>query len=270
MYTLNYSANEMRKPTDSCLLCQEEEATQKHSHIVPKFFGEGIFSNVYPRHGISLHRSGSKQKIQDITKEDHLLCPKCEKGISLFETYCALRLRQIDNIQHFNSFSHNKIGEFEYVECKNIDIKIFNLFIYSIVWRASICERIEFNKFSISFQEEEKLRNLLKSFMFSNQNILEENLKSLIELPDHSHVIIKPKHKLRPPNSMLSAASLNSDIHQLFLVDYIIFYLTNKEQLVETFRLIDNNRLNTLVRFGESNTEEWKKYNIEMINKLIK
>jgi hypothetical protein len=83
-------------------------------------------------------------------------------------------------------------------------------------------------------------------------------------------VIIRPNKKLRPPTAMLSAASRDEWLHELHLVDYIIFYLTDKEKLVDGFIEIDNNNLENKVRVGLTSPDIWKNYNFDLIRKAFK
>lgn len=260
----------MRRPTDICVLCQENNSTQKNSHLIPKYLGKGIFEGTKPRHGISISKTGKRQKVQDIIKVDYLFCPECEKGFSIFETYCSFRLDRFNDYAYFNKYNRIKRGEFEYFECKDMDIRIFNLFIYSIVWRISISDSYEFGGFKLPEIEEEILRNILNGFRTSTQTELIDSIYKLKTLPNHSHIIIRPKKKLRPPNSMLSAASLNESIHELHLVDYIIFYFTNKDKITSELKEIDNNNLEELVKVGLVSIKSWKSYSNAMIKNAIK
>lgn len=259
----------MRLPTDICLLCERNKSTQQNSHIIPKFFGKGLFYGTNPRHGLSIDKTGKKEKVQDILKEDYLLCPDCEKGIGLFENYCILRLERFNDLGCYNDFKKVKRGEFEYFECKKIDIRIFNLFIYSIIWRVSVSKSYAFEGFKLPIAEEEKLKLILKEFIKPNQQELIYELDRLNSLPIHSHVIIRPNRKLRPPSAMLSAASRSEWLHELHLVDFIIFYITDREKLVDGFKEIDNNNLENQVRVGLTSPERWKTYNFELINKTF-
>ena len=91
----------MRKPTDICLLCQEKNSTHRNSHLIPKYFAKGIFEGAKPRHGIAIDKTGKREKVQDIIKENYLFCPECEKGFSIFETYCSFRLERFNDLRHY-------------------------------------------------------------------------------------------------------------------------------------------------------------------------
>jgi hypothetical protein len=259
----------MRKPTDICLLCQENNSTKKKSHIIPKFFGKGIFDGSKPRHGIKIYKNGKRKRVQDIIKEDYILCPECERGFSIFETYCSFRLERFNELRYFSKFNWIKRGDFEYFECKELDIRIFNLFIYSIVWRVSISENYEFGAFKLPDIEEKNLREFLKRHIKSTQSELIDAISKVEFLPNHSHVIIRPKKKLRPPDSMLSAVSLNEWVHEIHLVDYIIFYFTDKEKNTDGLKEIENNNLVNMVKVGLASIEGWKSYSNEMIKSIM-
>jgi len=261
----------MRHPTDKCILCKENEASQKGSHIIPKFFGKGLFYGTKPRYSIRIDKNGGKAKVQDIIKEDYLFCPNCEKGFNIYETYCSLRLERFNNIRYFNDFKrYRHIVDFEFIECKKIDIRIFNLFIYSIVWRISISDNYGFLGFKLSDSEEEKLRQILKKFSKPTQVDLINEIDNLKDLPLHGHVLVRPKRKLHPPNSMLSAYSYNDYLHQIHLVDYVLIYSTLKHLMSKRFQIINNNRLNGLVRIGLIEKNNWENFNKTMFKESVR
>jgi hypothetical protein len=194
----------MRKPTDRCLLCEKDDSSKKNSHIIPKFLGKGIFEGSETNYGISIDKKGNIQKIQDIIKEDFLFCPTCEKKFGVLETYCALRLERFNQVRYSKNFRRYKNGEFEYIDCLDIDNNIFNLFIYSIVWRVSVSNNYAFGGFKLSSNNEKKLRVILNSHLETTQQELMISIEDMKVLPDHSHVMIRPDKKMRPPNSMMS------------------------------------------------------------------
>ncbi len=259
----------MRRPTDICLLCKEKNSLKKNSHLIPKFFGKGIFYGSKPRHGIQIDKIGHQKKVQDIIKENYLFCHDCEKRFEILETYCALRLERLNNSQFFTNFEKITHGKFEYAVSKDIDIRVFNLFIYSIIWRISISNNYGLLKFKLPIEEEDKLRLILDKHIEKTQSKLISGLDRIKDLPDHSHVIIRPLVKLRPPNSMLSAASLDKITHQLHLVDYLIFYITKPDAFINALKIIDNNSLEKSVSIGLMDTRSWKKFNFDMIDEMM-
>jgi hypothetical protein len=259
----------MRSSSDLCLLCESRNATQKNSHLIPKFFSEGLFYGTNPRHTLLVSRDKSKIKVQDTFKEDFLLCSDCEKGFSVLETYCSLRLGRIGNFRFFNQFASIVNGNFEMIGCKQMDIKVFNLFIYSIIWRASVSTHVGFTNFNLESSDVELLRETLATNIAPSQNKLMNKMNNLSSLPNHGHVLIRPKKILRPPSSMMSAASYDTWLHQIHLVDYVLFYLTDPSKLINTLTILNNNRTNGLVRIGMIDSKEWKDFNLDMMKESL-
>jgi hypothetical protein len=112
----------MRQPTDICLICNQRQATQRNSHIIPKFFAKGIFEGTTPRHGMLLTKQGPDRIVQDTIKESYLFCPVCEKSIGVLETYCSRGLEKFNDILYLSSYKTFHRGEFEYFECKNLNV----------------------------------------------------------------------------------------------------------------------------------------------------
>lgn len=108
----------MRTSSDLCSLCMSRHADQQNSHIIPKFFNEGLFYRTKPRHTLLVSRDKSRIKVQDTFKEDFLLCSECEKGFSVLETYCSLRLGRIGSYGFFNHFTRFINKNFEMISCK--------------------------------------------------------------------------------------------------------------------------------------------------------
>jgi hypothetical protein len=246
------------------------QADQKNSHLIPKFFSEGLFYGTNPRHTLLVSRDKSKIKVQDTFKEDFLLCSVCEKGFSILETYCSLRLSRIGNFRFFTHFTRIVNGKFEMIGCNQFDIKIFNLFIYSIVWRASISTHVGFTNINLDNSDLELLRETLANNIAPSQTELMNKISNFNSLPQHGHVLIRAKKILRPPSSMMSAASYDKSIHQIHLVDYVLFYLTDPSKLINTLIILDNNRLNGLVRIGLTDSKSWKDFNLDMLRESFK
>lgn len=260
----------MRNSTDLCQLCNERPSNKRNSHLIPKFFGKGIFDGANPRIGIQILENGNSSKVQDTIKEDYILCADCEKGFAIYETYCALRLDRFDNVRFKEKFKRFRKGEFQYFECFDLNIKIYNLLIYSIVWRLSISQHYAFERFKLTNEDEEQLRSILFRYTSNTQSELIDKLNSLKELPCHSHVMIRPINKIRPAKSMLSAASIDDSIHQLHLVDYLVFYVTNRHKLVTLFKEIDNNTIERNVKVGLTEPSLWSEFYCVLMNKMWK
>lgn len=259
----------MKVPTRLCALCETRPANHKNSHIIPKFFSEGLFEFKPYKHGYSIRESGRESKIQDIPIEKYIFCSNCEKSFSILETYCSLELERYNNIRHSDKFIHHKIEGFQFAESKNIDIKIYNLFIYSIVWRLSISQKIEFETFKLPKEDESELKRILQTFLRTRLDELKESVASIDLSKKHCHYLIRPTKKLRPPKAMMSASTRTTWYHEVHLVDYILFYFTDKDKQMDKLSFLDNNFTDKLVKLGLVPPDSWEKYNMNLISNVI-
>jgi hypothetical protein len=261
----------MDKSIKKCLLCLEREASQKNSHIIPKFLGEKLFAESKPRHSLLFSSNGKLTKVQDTPKEDHIICQECEKGFNIYETYCSFKLNRYNDVKYRNvkNFGNIRIGEIECFYPKYFNILIFNLFIYSIVWRASVSKSDAFQNFKLSDENEEILRILLKKYSSFSQDELMAKLKSLKELPSHCHFIMRPIKNLKTPGSGLYLKKINENFYHLGLVEYSLFYYTDKHAVFPGFESMDNNRLEGFVIFGLLSKEVWQNSNEIIIKALL-
>lgn len=254
-----------------CQLCREKVASQKNSHIIPKFLGKKLFAGTKPRFSWLMSSDGTLKKVQDTPKEDHLICQNCEKGLNIYETHCSNQLSKYDDLSYRtnNNFVNIKIGEMDCFYPRNLDILIFNLFIYSIVWRVSVSKSDVFKNFKLSDENEEILRTLLSKYSSFSQNELMVKLKSLNQLPSHCHFIMRPIKKLKTPNSGLYLKKIDENFYHLGLVDYSLYYYTDKLAVFPGFESLDNNRLEGFVIIGLLPEEVWRDSNYTIIKALL-
>jgi hypothetical protein len=110
---------------------------------------------------------------------------------------------------------------------------------------------------------------ILNSHLETTQQELMISIEDMKVLPDHSHVMIRPDKKMRPPNSMMSGASLSKDIHQLILVDYLLLYYTDKKTMLNDLEPLNNNQTELKIRIGLISPSLWKKLNSDWLNKVM-
>lgn len=167
--------------------------------------------------------------------------------------------------RYYNQFRKYNDHGLEFFECKELDVRIFNLFIQSIVWRLSVCYSHAFSGLKLHLEDEEELRVQLANSTFHTQTSLSKYLNSVLEFSNHPHIIFRPYKKLRPPKSHLSAATLINSVHQLHLVDYVVFYYTDPTLIVPGLMKINNSSFGRNVRVGLINEEQWEKFNFDQI-----
>jgi len=242
-----------------CLLCRINPADKKNSHVIPKFITRGLFRGAEPRHAIEFNDGGNSRIIQDTEKLDYILCSSCERRIGVAESHCS-QIQKYDEIRYKGDFTRPSNVEYEYIESKKIDIKIFNLFIYSIVWRASICDTKFYEKFKLRGSDEEKLRAFLDEYLDFTIQSIKERMMELDELPHYSHIIFRPEHLLTPPQAPHALSSISKRAHKLNLVDYLIWFV-NSEPSFSYLKELSNNRVNGKVRLLLADESAWIRVN---------
>ena len=174
-----------------CLLCQNNCEKLAKSHIFPI----GFFNKLDQKGRLDTFKeSGEKgRKLQKAIYDSKILCPSCEKKISVFDDYAIKVFR-------------DKEGSFEVSEMKAI---IFNKvdkyklrgFIASLLWRISKSKQKEISSLSIDERYEDKIANdIINSGKFSYIDVFSCYLNSA------SHSIF-----LSPYEIMINPIDVNRD-----------------------------------------------------------
>jgi hypothetical protein len=164
----------IRTDQDTCLLCQIRKSTKRNSHIFPKFWVKSILGSDSKKEGYTVSSAAEKlgQKIQDSPKEDFIFCPECEARFGFLERYVA---NSFYNIYKDSAYSSdfpiviNAGDELNIMSAINVSPFLFKLFIYSLVWRASISNRPVFTNFKLKQNDEEQLRKIINTYLQSNE-----------------------------------------------------------------------------------------------------
>lgn len=194
-----------------CKLCKIREATQKNSHIFPKFMGISMLVNkggLRRGYKITSFNGLFQRPYQDTPKEDNVFCPICESLINerfeqpIFKSFYQNRESPR---AYFNLIYRN------YYSCRvyyQIDYQLFIKFIYSIVFRAAITRIEYFREFHLSKEVVEKLRRiLLNEIPFESLPIL------ILTCPNNPN----------PSGNFIGALSSDKNVHLLGVNEYIIF-----------------------------------------------
>jgi hypothetical protein len=179
----------MRKPTDICLLCRTNSATQKRSHILPKFLSKNLFGHKTVKRGFeisSTHTLGKSPKIvQDSPKEDYILCPDCEMYFSILESISRDTFINWKSKISSDNFTQKTLSSFlSIVYYASENKAAIRLFIYSIYWRTSISSHPLFQNINLVKDIEEELRQSLISYKATKQSdfLTNANSTNLIKL----------------------------------------------------------------------------------------
>ncbi len=155
-----------------CNLCKTEEATQKNSHIVPRYFGVSLLTTKdKKRKGFEINKDAVGKKVrpyQDTPKESFILCSDCEEKFGEIERVFAN--------EFFNKFKNDRQKKqtirllsdngYEFFIPKNVNYVNFKLLFYSILWRADISSLNYFNDLELPDETTEHLREIKKKNIF--------------------------------------------------------------------------------------------------------
>ncbi len=230
---------------------------------------KGLFEASEPRHALSINRHGKGKKVQDTPKEDNILCKKCEKRIEIIETYFAKTIEEIHSYKNLpEKFKISNLGSQHYLECNQLHPTLFKLFLYSLVWRASISNLFEYLPFSLNKKDEEKIRKFLDSNLSVSKASLLTALDKIEDVPLYHSCIIKPKEKSASSRGIFSISSMSDTSHVLLLVDFAIFFYTDEISIGDVLERFSNKQnTKVLVTLGE--TEPWLGLNQLYLSKML-
>lgn len=213
-----------------CYLCKRNEAGSKKSHLVPKFVTKVLFDAI-ERHAILLKGKVPQRKVQDTFKVGNLLCDDCEARLSIIETFASRKISDIHKWQEAPTcFAYHNDGVNQWLKCISFNPSYLNLFFYSIIWRVSAASEIvdAFYGFKLGETCQEHIRAVLDATLAGSQKELDKNILST-ESFQYPFCVFKPKKRLYPPRSTLSAQSKNG-IHIISLSEFLVtFYEFEKD-----------------------------------------
>lgn len=238
----------MRTSNSICLLCQENPADKENSHIVPKFMTKSILGKSSDKRGYRVLSDRLHERpefTQDSDKESHILCISCELYFSVIETYISTRLHnRIWDIRHQENFiSNQSLDGTVYKVCAEIDPIVFNLFLFSIVWRCSITSSFTFSDFKIGERESELIRVALHSVKRTKQKELIERLAYPINPMPKFHFILATAEYF-PDSSMNLVCWDEADndwSFVLYLNEYILWVSFDNHPRLNVFEYLNTN-----------------------------
>lgn len=175
-----------RTRNDICLLCQKNKATATGSHIYTKFITASMFGDKHNKQGGRINTAEFEygSKANDTPKQDFIMCPRCENiRLGTLETYVSTFFySRYRNNKFSDKFPVDKrfnviTNELDCMILTDVHTGMFKLYIYSLIWRASICALPSFKNFKLTNEQEEILRYALDAF-------LQENAKDTIAFYD--------------------------------------------------------------------------------------
>lgn len=254
--------------TQTCLLCGMNLADKKNSHIIPRFLGKDLFVSVPARHTLAINRAGKGKKVQDIPKENNILCTDCEKRIELLETFVAPKFERLRRFREFpNDFLQKSSTGGVYLEWTDLHPTLFKLFIFSMMWRASISKLEAFRSFKLSDSAEEELRSFLDSSLDVGIQSLLNGVSGVNRVPSFDCCIIVPSEKPSATRVFVSS-SMNETSHVMFLVNFTLFFYTSGESIPSSMKFY-NNVGNDPIKIVLATTPQWNELNLLMVSRVV-
>ncbi len=144
-----------------------------------------------PRRGhlMGTHTTRRSKITQDSAKEDYLFCSGCEDRLSRIERYVANEFfNKYKDPAFQQDFPITYRGllipvEMDVMQALKVNQGIMRLFIYSLLWRASISSEAGFKTFKLEDRVEERLRVELDIFLTDN---IRDTLENCISKPIQS------------------------------------------------------------------------------------
>lgn len=229
-----------------CKLCLKREATQKNSHIFPRFMGVSMLitaKGLRKGYKITSHNGINRNPFQDTPKDDFILCPECETFFAKkYETPIAKDFyHNRDNPKHF--FNVFYVPYQSYRVYHRIDYQLFAKFLYSIIFRASISNLDYFANFHLSGDITNELRRIL----------IDE-----IAFKEYPTIIIYTPNNPLPSGNFIGAISSTKNVHLLGINEYMIFPDLSNENYLEKFFSHYSISEYKLVRIFTVSYEHWK------------
>ncbi|NBC58706.1 MAG: hypothetical protein GVY05_10550 [Bacteroidetes bacterium] len=229
-----------------------------------------LFESIKPRHSIHINRKGKSKKIQDIPKENFMLCEQCEKRFEHIETLTSRKITSINNYNNLKDrFKIKEHGKNKILECLTINPIEFKIFIYSIIWRVSISSLQEFDTFKLDDTTENDLRVCLDKTLKSNHKELLNSISETTDFPNYHYCIFKPLIRNKFSRGIFTAYKMSEFQFGVFTVDYIILFFSKTVDMDSAFNFVSNFQ-NEKLLITLTGTDDWKMLNELVIRKMLK
>lgn len=230
------SENIIPTPKIKCKLCLTNDSDQTGSHITSAF----LLASQIGKRGEEISHVLTTNPDQDYSentgdkelKEDNLFCRDCEKRISFIENIFSSEItNKIEDEKFAANFPITSIGEIGYSSCIRISPIAFHLFIYSILWRASISSNQIYQNLNLGEVIEEDLRFTIDLFLPNTVDhkiiqktdawvIMVENCQYLFNY--FPYYILKAEKLEEKSRTYEFFDNLSSDPYQIIINEYII------------------------------------------------
>ena len=249
-------------PNPKCKLCLTNDADQTGSHITSAFF---LVSQVGKRGEEKSHVLTTKpdQDYSENTggreiKEDYIFCRDCEKRMSFVENIFSSEItNKIEDKNFAANFTIISIGEIKHSSCIRINPIAFHLFIYSIIWRASISSNEIYQNLNLGDIIDEDLRFTIDLFLpntvdhkiIQKLDAWERMIENCQDLFNYFPYYILKAEKLEDKSQTYEFIdNLSSDPYQIIINEYIFLpffeHIAHNDDFLQVKRFTDISAIN--------------------------
>lgn len=241
-----------RKPTDNCLLCEANQATQTNSHFVPAGLlntniGKRDYEEAYEISpsdpnpvksffGRSNLKNTNTELKQNLHTADYIFCPDCEKKLSVIESHVIPILTSVISRKNPGKYALKKSSTGrEYIQVLNEDPKIIFLFFLTVIWRQCLQYRLSFGSAFLPGRLEENIRLMILPHLRDHLNGILESVSALNVMP---YAILACIDQLDRTGNMESPIPFYKDPHIFFINDFIFIFSNEEAKLVSETNLL--------------------------------
>lgn len=259
-----------RTINDICLLCKTRNSNKKNSHVISKFLGNKLFEGKSIRRAKAVNfEEGTitdDRTVQDTYKEDYILCSICEDKISIIESLVARSLHPIfKKITTSDFISKSNFENLKYWELVKIDPRVFHLFVYSLLWRASISIK-SYPNIKCEPDNENQINVILNEYLKESSDELKAKLddENISEFPYFPIILLIPSEEPTQGLNIVDIQKVGEGEYYFYLPDIHIrvtfsdFTLQDEVNTGEYRRIIVNSK-NETIKLCEVKKDNWEK-----------
>jgi hypothetical protein len=225
-------------------------------------------------------------KAQEII-EDYILCRACETRLSFVESYISEEFTNKFRKENYSqNFPVTALGSINYWTLNRVHEKIFDLFIYSLLWRASISNTTLFQEFKLPQRLENEFQRVLDDLLPPRLDYrgIRMKIKDWIRELEKSNLFPKFKYLMLSVENLEEASGDFVFFHpehkkpfELVLNEWILYFdLSAKENndndffgFLSEYNTEDiQNLTGAKIRIGQVGTNKWLKMKNLLIQKF--
>lgn len=226
-------ATAARTSTDKCLLCEERDATQKNSHIIPAALLKSLIGKRDKEHSYVIDTATAtideyygRDRLDNPSTEikehsharDFYFCPDCERELGKLESrVCPPLTDQIRDPKFSSNYRTKSTGDLVIEELPKVSADDFNVFFLSIILRQALQRKFDDGVSVFSDNDVETIRLILNSYLWGDDETY-QTFNNLFGL-----MIFSAESFDDPTANMTSALSHREKPHIFLINEFWVF-----------------------------------------------